>query len=120
MATTPTQLARFGAPIAFLLAVTVAILLVRTALHGAAAGVGTSTLGPVTSASRPATRAHATTPAGARTGTRAARGSYYTVQKGDTFGLIAARFGTSVAALERLNPGVSSTALQVGQRIRVE
>jgi LysM repeat protein len=42
------------------------------------------------------------------------------VQTGDTFGAIAARNGTSVSELERLNPGVSSNALQVGQRIRVK
>ena len=114
------QLSRFGAPVAFLLAVTVAILLVRTALNGAAAGIDTSTLGPVTHASRPATQRHAAAHAGAGAGARAAVGRHYTVQKGDTFGSIAARFGTSVAALERLNPGVPSTALQVGQRIRVE
>ena len=41
-------------------------------------------------------------------------------QRGDTFGSIAAKVGTTISALETLNPGVSSTALQVGQKIRVK
>jgi LysM repeat protein len=42
------------------------------------------------------------------------------VQSGDTLGSIAAKTGTSVAQLERLNPGINPTALRVGERIRVE
>jgi LysM repeat protein len=42
------------------------------------------------------------------------------VQSGDTFGTIAAREGIAVGRLEQLNPGVSSSALAVGQRIRVK
>jgi LysM repeat protein len=42
------------------------------------------------------------------------------VQSGDTFGSISAKTGVDVAQLERLNPGVRSNALQVGQRIRVK
>jgi LysM repeat protein len=45
---------------------------------------------------------------------------YYVVQSGDTFGTIAAQYGTSVAALQALNPQVSSNSLTVGQRIRVK
>ena len=45
---------------------------------------------------------------------------YYVVQRGDSFSAIAAKARVSVAAIERLNPGVSSTALRVGQRIRVK
>jgi len=41
------------------------------------------------------------------------------VVAGDTFGVIAAKTGTSVAELGQLNPGVSSTALHVGQKLRV-
>jgi LysM repeat protein len=45
---------------------------------------------------------------------------FYAVQRGDSFSVIAERTHTSVARLERLNPGVSTTALHVGQRIRVK
>jgi LysM domain len=45
---------------------------------------------------------------------------FYTVQRGDSFSAIADRTHTSVARLEQLNPGVSPTALHVGQRIRVK
>ena len=116
MAVTRTQLTRFGAPVAFLLAVTIAVLLVRAGLNNGAAPAHTSTLGPVTSITKTAVQAPAKA---ARTRTRPAA-AYFTVRKGDSFGSIAARSGTSVAALERLNPGVSSTALQVGERIRVK
>jgi LysM repeat protein len=44
----------------------------------------------------------------------------YVVQRGDSFSVIAAKTHTSVAALERLNPKVSPTALRVGQRLRVK
>lgn len=44
---------------------------------------------------------------------------YAIVQRGDSFSAIAVRTHTTVAALERLNPGVSTTALRVGQKIRV-
>lgn len=115
MAATRSRLARFGAPTAFLLAVTVVVLVVHAALGGTA---GTTT----------GRRAHVrgTPGAAARTAERSTRAAstvaaaqYYTVQKGDTFGAIAARVGSSVARIEALNPGVSSTALQVGEKIRV-
>ena len=107
--------ARLAAPAAFLLAVTVAVLLVRSALREPDDG-GSKTV-PVT------TRA-TTTAATAKKGTTrkkpakpAAR--YYVIESGDTFGTVAAKFGTTVAALQTLNPDVSSNALVIGQRIRV-
>jgi LysM repeat protein len=108
---------RYLAPAAFLLAVTIAVLLIRAGLRGGA--TPTTTLGPVThpaTASVPTTTAAAAT-TGATTTTAAA---YYTVQSGDTFGSIAAKEGTTVAQIEQLNPGVSSNALHVGQKIRVK
>ena len=42
------------------------------------------------------------------------------MQTGDTFGSIASKVGISVAQLQGLNPGVSSNALQVGQKLRVK
>ena len=116
------QLARLVAPVAFLLGVTVAVLLVHSGLQGAN---GRSTLGPVTQASTAPVPRPAKTVTGVRTSPaggsgQAAGPSFYTVRRGDTFGLIAARTGTTVAALEELNPGVSSNSLQVGQKIRVK
>lgn len=43
----------------------------------------------------------------------------YRVQPGDNFSSIALRFGTTIAAIEAANPGVSSTNLQIGQEIRI-
>jgi LysM repeat protein len=45
---------------------------------------------------------------------------YYTVVSGDTLAAIAAKTGTTVVALERLNPGIDPTALRIGQKIRVQ
>ncbi|HLT58374.1 MAG: cell wall hydrolase [Limnochordales bacterium] len=45
--------------------------------------------------------------------------STYTVQPGDTLWIIARRYGTTVAELQRLNPGVNPQRLQVGQRLTV-
>jgi len=43
----------------------------------------------------------------------------YTVQAGDTFSTIAAKLGTTVAALEAANPGVNPSNLQIGQVIQL-
>ena len=43
----------------------------------------------------------------------------YRIKSGDTLGAIAARSGTTVAALQAANPGIRPTALQIGQRITV-
>ena len=42
------------------------------------------------------------------------------IRAGDTLGAVADRYETTVEALVELNPGIDPTALQVGQRIRVE
>ncbi len=44
-------------------------------------------------------------------------GFYYTVQPGDTFYKLSQRFGVSVEALMRANPGVDPNNLQIGQII---
>jgi LysM repeat protein len=102
--------AHYVAPAAFLVAVTVAVLLVHSGLqhHATSTTVSTSVQPTSTSVSSTTKR-----PAGK--GKR-----FYTVQTGDTYGTIAAKQGISVAQLEALNPGVSSTALQVGQKLRVK
>lgn len=112
------RLARYAAPAVFLLGVTVAVLLIRSGLGGGAPS--TTALGPVTHPSTAQVAPPPTAPTASSTRTSTAAGAqYYTVRRGDTYGAIAAREGTTVAALEQLNPGVSSNALQVGQKIRV-
>jgi LysM repeat protein len=101
------RVGRYAAPGLFLLAVTIAVLLIRSGLGGGSSSTTTAARGPVRTAPTTTTAAAATT-------------RYYTVQRGDTFGAIAARAGTTIAKLEQLNPGVSSNALHVGQRIRVK
>jgi len=109
------RLARYAAPVAFLLGVTIAVLLVRSGLGGGPKPA--TALGPVT---HPSTAQVAPATTGSASSSTTAGTLYYTVRKGDTFGSIAAKEGTTVAELERLNPGVSSNALQVGQKLRVK
>jgi LysM repeat protein len=107
--------ARFAAPAAFLLALTVAVLLIRSGINGG--GTTTTTeRGPVTHASTAATPPPGTT----RKATTTLAGSFYTVESGDTFGSISAKTGVPIAELEQLNPSVSSNSLQVGQKLRVK
>jgi len=95
--------ARYGAPLAFLAAVTVAVLLVRAGLNEGSKSQGTS----------PPPVATRTTPA-KQTGAR-----FYRIRRGDTLAVIAPRFGLTEAELIELNPGIEPTALRIGQRIRV-
>jgi len=127
--------ARFAAPAAFLLAVTIAVLLIRSGLGGGGSPAPTTTpprtatqthtTPPVTTLPPVTTAPAVTTTTSASTTTLPATTSvpgatYYTVQKGDTFTIIAGKSGTTVAQIEQLNPGVSSNALTVGQQIRVK
>jgi LysM repeat protein len=104
------QLERYAAPAAFLAAVTVAVLLIKSGLNGGNSSNTESTLPTAVSVTTRAQTTRATTTAAAR---------YYTIQSGDTLGVVAARQNTTVADLLRLNPGVDPTTLHVGQRIRV-
>ena len=97
--------ARYGAPLAFLSAVTVGVLLVRAGLDEGSQPTQTSPPPVVT----------ATTPAKARPSSA----RYYRIQAGDTLAGIAPRFGVTEAEIVALNPGIAPTALSVGQRIRV-
>ena len=108
------ELTRFGAPAAFLAAVTIAVLLIKSALSGSTHEATTAAL--TSSATHATTHAHRRTKH-VRTSTALAR--YYTVQPGDTLGSIALRENTTVDELLRLNPGIDPTALHAGQRIRV-
>jgi LysM repeat protein len=105
---------RYAAPTAFLAVATIAIVLVASALHGSPSPSAPTLARPpaTTTTAAPASST-------ARTTTAAVSRRYYTVVAGDTFGVIASKSGTSVATLEQLNPGVSSTSLHVGQKLRV-
>jgi len=106
--------ARFAAPAAFLVAATIAVLLVRSALSDEQV---TPPRAPTT-----ATTTQATTPTGTAPGTTgpAARRRFYEIQAGDTLETIAAENGTTVEQLLVLNPDIDPVALSIGQRIRVE
>jgi LysM repeat protein len=100
---------RYAAPVAFLLAVTIGVLVVRSGFeHGKHHAATPTTTATVTTKKK---RHHVHGGAHART---------YTVQSGDTLGSIAAKTGTTVARLEQLNPNVDPTALRIGQTIRVQ
>jgi LysM repeat protein len=99
---------RYAAPAAFLLAVTIAVVLVRAGLESGPAGKTTRTT------TRPlpaAVRSHIVTTKGKL---------YWRVRAGDTFSVISRATGVSVARLERLNPKVSSTSLFIGEKVRIK
>jgi LysM repeat protein len=108
--------ARYAAPALFLLAVTIAVLLIRSA-SAALSSETTTQSETVTHTSTAATPPPQTTRQGATT---TSSGRFYTVAAGDTFGSISAKTGVPVAQIEHLNPGVSSNTLQVGQKLRVK
>jgi LysM repeat protein len=116
------ELTRYGAPAAFLVAVTIAVLLVNAGLSGgdgSTTTVASATTRPTTTG-RTTTRLVLTSPTGTTTTTTTAQeGEYYVIETGDTLGTIAEKYDTTVEELVRLNPGVDPTALRVGDRIRV-
>ena len=113
------QLARLGAPAAFLLAFTIFVLIVRSGGDGEeaaatatqAAATQAATTAPPATTQAPPTTAPATT--------AEAEGEFYEIQSGDTLETVAAEQGTTVDALVELNPGIDPRALTIGQRIRV-
>ena len=44
---------------------------------------------------------------------------WHTVRSGDTLSEIAGKYGKSLSALRRLNPGINADRLRIGQKIRV-
>ena len=93
-------LARYGAPVAFLAAATAAALLVRAGLN--AGSDQAETQSPTVTQSVPA-------------GKRA----FYRVRAGDTLGVVAERFNTTLDDLVALNPQIDPNSLKIGQRLRV-
>src|SRR5436309_12155622 len=104
------EVARILAPAAFLLAVTVAVLLVRAGLEG---GGKSGTTTPTT---KPQPIARSTT---TRPKPKPAARRFYTIQSGDTLETVAAKFGTTTQKLLALNPTIDPHALSVGQKIRI-
>lgn len=45
---------------------------------------------------------------------------YHVIKSGENFGVLAKKYGTTVAAIQKLNPDVNSSKLKVGQKIRVK
>ncbi|MBA3733657.1 MAG: LysM peptidoglycan-binding domain-containing protein [Actinobacteria bacterium] len=121
------ELTRYGAPAAFLAAVTIGAILVKAGLNGnSSTTVPTlSSSARTTTAATTTTKLVLTTPQGSTTGsttteTTTPGAEYYAVQSGDTLGSIAQKYNTTVDELMTLNPGVDPTALTVGQKIRVK
>lgn len=107
-------LARLAAPAALLLAATVAVLLVRSALDTDTEQTPTTA---TTTAARPAPPPP---PRPGRTSTAESQAEFYTVRAGDTLATIADQYGTTVEELLLLNPQVDPIELRVGQRVRVQ
>lgn len=119
------ELTRYGAPAAFLAAVTIAVILIKAGLGGGSETV--TTVGALATRARTTTQTTTklvltTPPAGtlATTATTAAGAVFYTVQSGDTLGSIAAKYSTTVDQLLTINPGIDPNAMTIGQRIRVK
>ena len=107
---------RYVAPAAFLLAATIAILLIRSGLK---AGTPAARTAAVSTPAQPQkTVSTSTTTVGART-TTASGPRFWTVQAGDTFGVISTKTGVPVATIQQLNPNVKSTSLFIGQKLRL-
>jgi LysM repeat protein len=106
---------RYAGPAAFLLAATIAILLIRSGLEAGGGPAPTSPPIPTVPRKRIATTTSLTTTAKAkRTAQR-----FWTVQAGDTFGVISTKSGVPVATIQRLNPNAKSTSLFIGEKLRL-
>lgn len=119
------RLARYAAPAAFLLAVTIAVLLVRAGLSNGsetvppAATAPATTDGPVDTAPVDTVPVDTTAVTGETT-TDPAGAEYYEIEPGDTLAVVADEFDTTVEELLVLNPDIDPVALTIGQRIRVK
>jgi LysM repeat protein len=98
---------RYAAPAAFLLAVTIAVVLVRSGLeHGSSNPRTTTTTRRI--------------PPSPQVSTTASKREYWTVRAGDTFGVISTKTGVPVARIQSLNPKVTSTSLFIGEKVRIK
>ena len=120
------HLTRYGAPAAFLAAVTIAVLLIKSGLSGGdSARPAVSTAPPArTTVAPPGTTTRlvltdVSTTTTTATTTAAPGAEYYVIRSGDTLGSIAQKYGTTTDTLAALNPGLDPTALRIGQQLRV-
>jgi LysM repeat protein len=120
------ELARYGAPAAFLAAVTIAVILIKAGLGGGGSDAVT-TVGELPATSSTTTQATTkivlTAPEATSTATTATTtpgAEYYAVRTGDTLGSIATKYNTTVDELMTLNPGIDPNAMHIGQSIRVK
>ena len=121
------QLTHYGAPAAFLAAVTIAVILIKAGLNagsGSTTTLGLPTTSTATKATTTTTKLVLTAPQAGTTTTgtetTAPGAQYYVVQSGNTLGSIAEKYSTTVDELMTLNPGIDPTALNIGQKIRVK
>ena len=105
---------RYVGPAAFLLAVTIAVVLIRSGMNAGSPGAGQNGAGSAAPSRR------VTTTTSGRTHKPAQQRRFWTVQAGDTFNVIASKTGVSVATLARLNPKASSTSLLIGEKVRIK
>lgn len=106
---------RVVAPLAFVAAAVALVVLVQRALDD---GAATSDTAPA--ATLPDTVEVTTEPPIDTGSTDVAEAEFYRIKEGDTLEGIAVQFGTSVDALQALNPELTDPlAIQPGQRIRV-
>ncbi len=108
---------RYAAPAGFLLVVTIAVILIHAGLE--AGGDASNAQPPVPP---PPTTARVQTSETTTTTAHKARPPakrYWTVRAGDTFSVIASASGVPVATIEQLNPGLSSTSLTIGEKVRI-
>lgn len=103
---------RYAGPVAFLLAVTVAVLLIRNGIErGGNQPAATHSTTLMTTTAAPTTTATTTRAKPTR--------RYWTVKAGDTFQVISAKTGVPVTTIEQLNPTVKSTSLFIGEKLRI-
>jgi LysM repeat protein len=99
------EIARYGAAVAFLAAVTIAALLIRSGIKGH---------------DHPSTNATPVHHVAKRKFVPPSKRRYYRVHSGDTLAGIAFQFKTTVGLLNQLNPHLKATSLQIGKRLRVK
>lgn len=108
---------RYVAPAAFLLAATIAIVLIRAGIDsGHDHAAKTTVIVPQTPYKRVSTTASKSKTK--RTSTTTGK-QFWTVQAGDTFSVISSKSGVPIATIQELNPNASSTTLHIGEKIRI-
>ena len=111
----PDDWRRYVAPAAFLLAVTIAVVVIRAGLESSSPSQSGQATVPSTTHKVVATTVSTTTKRPSAAGKR-----FWVVKAGDTFGVISSQSGVPIATIEQLNPKVSSTALFIGEKIRLK